>query len=71
VRFGRVRAAELAAAVTTVLDDPSYRAAAGRVAESFRGAGGATEAALLVERLQQTMSDKVSIVVPPLPEALA
>jgi zeaxanthin glucosyltransferase len=71
VRFRRVRAAELAAAVTTVLDDPSYRAAAGRVADSFRRAGGATEAALLVERLQQTMSDKVSSVVPPLPEALA
>jgi UDP:flavonoid glycosyltransferase YjiC (YdhE family) len=71
VRFRRVRAAELAGAVTAVLDDPSYRAAAGRVADSFRAAGGAAEAANLVERLQETMSDKASIVVPPLPEALA
>lgn len=71
VRFGRVRAAELATAITAVLDDPAYRASAARIAESFRRAGGADVAASHVERLQRTMSDKASIVVPPMPEALA
>jgi zeaxanthin glucosyltransferase len=56
VRFRRVTAAELAEAVTTVLDDPSYRAAAGRVADSFRTAGGPAEAARCLARLQQTVS---------------
>jgi UDP:flavonoid glycosyltransferase YjiC (YdhE family) len=58
VRFRRARAAELGAAITTVLGDPSYRAAAGRVADSFRAAGGAEEAARCVAGLQQTMSDR-------------
>jgi MGT family glycosyltransferase len=56
VRFQRATPTDLAAAVTSVLDDPSYRAAAGRVAESFRAAGGARAAAMYLSRLQQTVS---------------
>lgn len=52
VRFGRVRAAELAAAINGVLDDPSYRTAAHRVRESFAAAGGAVTAADHLEKLQ-------------------
>jgi UDP:flavonoid glycosyltransferase YjiC (YdhE family) len=51
VRFGGLSAATLAAAVRRVLDEPSFREAAGFVKESFRGAGGAEEAARLVESL--------------------
>jgi UDP:flavonoid glycosyltransferase YjiC (YdhE family) len=51
VRFGRVGAAELRAAVDTVLDEPGYRAAAEVVARSFREAGGAAAAADAVEAL--------------------
>ena len=71
VKFGRVSPAELAAAVTTVVDDPSYRANAALVAESFRSAGGAAEAVRLLERLQQTMSDQRSFVVQHSSNALA
>ncbi len=45
VRFGRVRAPELRAAVTEVIDDPRYRQAAVRVQQSFAAAGGAPAAA--------------------------
>ncbi len=51
VRFGRVRAADLARALTDVLVDPSYREAAGRVRASFEAAGGAAEAATRLEKL--------------------
>jgi MGT family glycosyltransferase len=51
VRFGRVGATELREAVTTLLDDPSYRAAAQRVQESFAAAGGAAAAADHLEKL--------------------
>ncbi len=51
VHFGRVGAAELRDAITTVLDDPSYRAAARRVQTSFAAAGGATAAADHLEKL--------------------
>jgi MGT family glycosyltransferase len=71
VKFGRVRPAELAAAVTTILDDPSYRAGAARVAESFRAAGGAAEAARQLERLQQTVAGRRSFVVQPSSNVLA
>lgn len=71
VKFGRVTPDQLAASVTQVLDDPSYRANATRIAESFRAAGGAAEAVRLIERLQQTMSDGTSSVVPPSQDALA
>jgi MGT family glycosyltransferase len=71
VKFGRVRPDQLAAAVTAVLGDPSYRAGAAKVAESFRAAGGAAEAVRQLERLQQTMSDRTSFVVQHSPHALA
>ncbi len=50
VRFGRVRAAELRAAILDVLGVPSYRAAARRVQESFAAAGGAAAAADHLEK---------------------
>jgi MGT family glycosyltransferase len=49
VRFARVRADGLAAALTEVLGDPGYRAAARRVGESFARAGGAATAARRIE----------------------
>ena len=51
VHFSRVGATELRTAITTVLDDPSYRAAARRVQTSFATAGGATAAADHLEKL--------------------
>lgn len=51
VRFGRVRAADLAAAVRGVLDEPAYRSAAAGVRKSFAAAGGAVTAADNVEKL--------------------
>jgi zeaxanthin glucosyltransferase len=50
VHFGRVTPDQLRAALTTVLDDPAYGAAAGRVRDSFAVAGGARAAA---QRLAQ------------------
>ncbi len=51
VHFGRVGATELRHAITTVLDDPSYRTAARRVQTSFAAAGGAPTAADHLEKL--------------------
>jgi MGT family glycosyltransferase len=51
VHFGRVGATELRTAITTVLDDPSYRTAAQRVQASFAEAGGAPTAATHLEKL--------------------
>jgi UDP:flavonoid glycosyltransferase YjiC (YdhE family) len=51
VHFSRVGATELRNAITTVLDDPSYRAAARRVQTSFTTAGGAAAAADHLEKL--------------------
>jgi MGT family glycosyltransferase len=51
LRFGRLRAAELRAAVLAVLDDPCYREGACRIRDSFAAAGGATAAADHLERL--------------------
>ncbi len=51
VHFGRVGATELRNAITTVLDDRSYRAAARRVQTSFATAGGAATAADHLEKL--------------------
>jgi MGT family glycosyltransferase len=51
LRFGRLRPAELRDAVTAVLGDPAYRAAAGRVRDSFTAAGGAATAADHLEKL--------------------
>jgi MGT family glycosyltransferase len=51
VHFGRVGATELGNAITTLLYDPSYSAAAQRVREEFATAGGATAAADHLEKL--------------------
>jgi MGT family glycosyltransferase len=51
VHFRRVSATELRTAITTVLDDRSYRVAARRVQTSFATAGGATAAADHLEKL--------------------
>jgi UDP:flavonoid glycosyltransferase YjiC (YdhE family) len=49
VRYGRVQAAELRAAVEAVLSEPSFRGGEVGIAESFARAGGATAAADAVE----------------------
>ncbi|MGH3934413.1 MAG: glycosyltransferase [Pseudonocardiaceae bacterium] len=51
VHFSRVGATELRNAITTVLDDPSYEAAARGVQASFAAAGGAAAAADHLEKL--------------------
>ncbi|MFC1415650.1 glycosyltransferase [Streptacidiphilus cavernicola] len=51
VRFASVRPKPLREDLLAVLDDPSYRAAAQRVAASFAAAGGAPAAALHLERM--------------------
>jgi UDP:flavonoid glycosyltransferase YjiC (YdhE family) len=51
VPFSRVRPGQLRAALTAVLDDPAYRAAAERVRDSFAAAGGAPAAATHLESL--------------------
>lgn len=51
VRFGRLQPGELRDALTAVLTDPVYRAAAGRVQSSFNAAGGAVEAADRLEKI--------------------
>jgi MGT family glycosyltransferase len=51
LRFGRLGATELRDAVRAVLDDPSYRAAAAAVRNSFAAAGGAVTAADRLEEL--------------------
>ncbi|MFI1366214.1 glycosyltransferase [Streptomyces griseochromogenes] len=51
VRFGRVTAPRLGAALDTVLNDRAHRAAAARVRTAFRAAGGARAAAGHLERL--------------------
>lgn len=51
LKFGRVREADLAAAIDRVLVEASFRDAAARVAKSFREAGGAARAAEILEAL--------------------
>ncbi|HEX6403114.1 MAG TPA: nucleotide disphospho-sugar-binding domain-containing protein [Pseudonocardiaceae bacterium] len=51
VHFGRASADELRSAITGVLDDSSYRAAARRIQTSFIAAGGAAAAADHLEKL--------------------
>lgn len=53
VHFGRARPDQLAAAVTGVLDDPSFRANADRLRRSFAAAGGAAAAAGHLESLSR------------------
>jgi MGT family glycosyltransferase len=50
VPFNRVRPSQLREALVSILDDPSYRHAARRIAESFAAAGGAPAAAARLER---------------------
>jgi zeaxanthin glucosyltransferase len=56
VSFNRVRPAQLREALVNVLDDPSYRGAAGRIRDSFAAAGGAPAAAVHLERLATSRS---------------
>jgi UDP:flavonoid glycosyltransferase YjiC (YdhE family) len=51
VRFNRVTATGLGAAIDAVLHEPAHRAAAERIRASFRAAGGAPAAASHLERL--------------------
>jgi zeaxanthin glucosyltransferase len=51
LNFHRASPEQLRAAVLEVLGDPGYRAAAGRIRESFTAAGGALTAATRLERL--------------------
>ncbi|MFD5635989.1 glycosyltransferase [Streptomyces sp. NPDC127077] len=51
VRFGRVTAARLGAALDVVLHEPGHRAAAERIGTTFRAAGGAPAAADSLEQL--------------------
>ncbi|MDR6977895.1 UDP:flavonoid glycosyltransferase YjiC (YdhE family) [Streptomyces sp. 3330] len=51
VRFGRVTARQLGAAVDSVLDGPGHRAAAHRIRTAFRAAGGPSAAASPLEDL--------------------
>lgn len=51
VRFGRALPANIRKAVHTVLDEPSFRTAAGDIRLSFEAAGGALAAAIRLESL--------------------
>lgn len=51
VRFGRVNAAGVAAAVATVLDDPEIRESADRLSVEFAAAGGVAAGAAHIEKL--------------------
>jgi MGT family glycosyltransferase len=51
VKFGRIKAAGLRKAVTRVLEEPGFRAAAESIRLSFENAGGAARAAALVEEI--------------------
>jgi zeaxanthin glucosyltransferase len=52
VSFDHARAPELRTAIEAVLDVPEFRAAAGRVGDALRAAGGARAAADLIEALR-------------------
>jgi MGT family glycosyltransferase len=54
VKFGRVTAPQLAAAIGEAMSDPKYREGANRVQASFNRAGGPAEAAMRVEALVPT-----------------
>lgn len=56
VRFSRVGPQSLRRAIESVLDDPSYRAAAGRIADRFAADGGARTAADRLEALAGALS---------------
>ncbi|MFM9702068.1 glycosyltransferase [Streptomyces galilaeus] len=56
VRFGRVGARRLGAALDAVLDGPGHRAAAMRIGAAFRAAGGSPSAADHLEELARELS---------------
>ncbi|MFJ6983091.1 MULTISPECIES: glycosyltransferase [unclassified Streptomyces] len=56
VRFGRVTADRLGAALDAVLDDPAHRAAADRIRSALRAAGGAVAAADRLDLLARELS---------------
>ncbi|MFJ3492061.1 glycosyltransferase [Streptomyces sp. NPDC086091] len=56
VRFGRVTADRLGAALDAVLDDPAHRAAADRIRSALRAAGGAVAAADRLDLLTRELS---------------
>ncbi|MFJ5302418.1 glycosyltransferase [Streptomyces sp. NPDC088350] len=58
VRFGRVTAPKLGAALDAVLHEPDHRAAACRIRTAFRAAGGTGAAATHLERLAAAVSPK-------------
>jgi UDP:flavonoid glycosyltransferase YjiC (YdhE family) len=53
VRFARACAEQLRAAITGVLDEPEFRAGAGKVRESFAATGGQEAAATHLQRLAE------------------
>ncbi|MFG2126827.1 glycosyltransferase [Streptomyces sp. NPDC048751] len=55
VRFGRVGARKLGAALDTVLDEPDCRTAADRIRTAFRAAGGARAAAVHLDELAREL----------------
>lgn len=61
VKFGRVRAPELAGAIASVLDQPQYRAAAGRLQASFLAAGGPVAAATELEGLADSQGSRRAV----------
>jgi MGT family glycosyltransferase len=56
IRFGRLSARELSEAVMRVIEEPSFRAAAGSIRQSFERAGGAAHAAEALEELVRVNS---------------
>jgi len=58
VRFGRVTAPKLGAAIDAVLHEPDHRAAADRIRTAFRAAGGSRAAATHLELLATGASPK-------------
>jgi MGT family glycosyltransferase len=60
VPFGRADAATLRRAIETVLDEPSYRDAAGRISERFAADGGARVAADRLEALLEPAATATS-----------
>lgn len=63
LNFKRFKAAHLSDAVEQVLHNPAYREAAQRMQQSFAQAGGAAEAARLLETLVAAKKNKNSLVV--------
>lgn len=55
VRFGRVTAQKLGAALDAVLDEPGHRTAADRIRTAFRAAGGAPAAASHLDELAREL----------------